>query len=99
MISIDEIMQLAHLARLKVSQEQAQQLRTDMSSIIDYVSQIAAASAESTVGAPQLRNVMREDTPYTPEFTTTGKGEQLRQAFPVREDNYNLVRKIIQKDE
>ena len=45
------------------------------------------------------RNVMREDAPRGEEDPLAGKEEALRAAFPSREGDFNVVRKIIQKDE
>ena len=42
---------------------------------------------------------MREDSPRADGDTMAGKEEALRTAFPKKENNYNVVRKIIQKDE
>jgi len=46
-----------------------------------------------------LHNVMRDDTPRTQSDPLWAKEEALRQAFPTSESDYNVVRKIIQKDE
>jgi len=43
--------------------------------------------------------VMREDMPRAEGDIMGGKEEALRAAFPKKENNYNVVRKIIQKDE
>ena len=48
---------------------------------------------------PPVHNVMREDTPRSENDLLAGKGESLKAAFPKREGEYNVVRKIIQKDE
>ena len=45
-----------------------------------------------------LHNVMRDDTPRTQSDPLWAKEEALRQAFPTSESDYNVVRKIIQKD-
>ncbi len=100
MISREEILQLASLARLKLGEGEVGSLQKDISSILEYV------EAVSTVEMPQgeaLRrgevslnhNVMREDVPSA----TLGSREELLKAFPTREGDYNVVRKIIQKDE
>jgi len=46
-----------------------------------------------------LRNVMRSDATRAEGDTMLNKEEALRSAFPKREGNFNVVRKIIQKDE
>jgi hypothetical protein len=42
---------------------------------------------------------MRKDTPRAAADPLAGKEESLRAAFPKREGGFNVVRKIIQKDE
>ncbi len=97
MISKDEVLALAQLARLTVSDEEAQALGKDMSSILDYIGQVSAVSAEVVVEKPLLRNVMRPDVLYAEGTPTVGKEEALRKAFPKEEKGYNVVRKIIEK--
>ena len=106
MISKDEVLNLAELARLKLSDKEVTGLQKDISNILEYVGQISAVqpqgetflsdSKDSPFGS---RNVMREDSPRADGDTMSGKEEALRAAFPKKENNYNVVRKIIQKDE
>jgi aspartyl-tRNA(Asn)/glutamyl-tRNA(Gln) amidotransferase subunit C len=100
MISNEEVEQLAALARLEVSPEEVASLQQDISNILEYVGQVSAApvgAAEEE--APLLRNVLRTDTPRATGDTMAGKEESVKAAFPKREGEYNVVRKIIQKDE
>ena len=100
MISKEEVLNLAELARLKLSDTEVESLQKDISNILEYVGQVSAVSARnSTEEKPTLRNVMREDTPRTKDDLIANKEESLRAAFPKREGQYNVVRKIIQKDE
>ena len=108
MISKEEIKNLAELARLELTEEETTGLQKDISSILDYVGQISAASYKGHQGetlmsgikvSPLLKNVMREDTPREEGDPLAGKEEKLRDAFPKREKDFNVVRKIIQKDE
>ena len=107
MISRDEIDELAALARLKLTEKEAEALQKDISSILDYVGQVSAISTQGDVltqdlskASPlALRNVMREDTPRGEGDPLAGKREALLAALPRREGDYAVVRKIIQKDE
>ncbi len=99
MISREEILQLATLARLKVADAEVEGLQKDISSILEYVGQISQVNVEKEKATPFNYNVMREDTPRAAGDPLAGKEEALRAAFPTREDGYNVVRKIIQKDE
>ena len=105
MISKDEVLNLAALARLKLADVEVAGLQKDISDILEYVGQVSAVppqgetflsdSKDSPFGS---RNVMREDVPRNADDSMAGKEEALRSAFPKKENNYNVVRKIIQKD-
>lgn len=97
MISKEEMQNLAQLARLKLSDAEVEGLQKDISSILDYVGQVSAVKAKEGAGEkPTVRNVMRDDSG---EGRLAGKEEALKAAFPTREGNFNVVRKIIEKDE
>lgn len=98
MISKEDVQKLAELARLELSGAEVAALQSDMSKILDYVGQVAAAG-EAEYIRPEHRNVMRDDTPWTPTDTMAGKRDAILSELPKREGNYNVVRKIIQKDE
>src|SRR3989338_3339522 len=99
MISREEVLQLAELARLKLSDKEVAGLQKDISNILEYVGQISQVNVEKEKATPFNYNVMREDVPRADGDTMGGKEEVLRTAFPKKENNYNVVRKIIQKDE
>lgn len=113
MISREEVLQLAELARLKVGEAEVAGLQKDISDILEYVGQVSAVRpqeetflSDSKDSPSGLRNVMREDLPRgkagmprADGDTMSGKEDALRAAFPKKENNYNVVRKIIQKDE
>jgi aspartyl-tRNA(Asn)/glutamyl-tRNA(Gln) amidotransferase subunit C len=100
MISKEEVLKLAELARLKLADTEVEGLQKDISNILDYVGQVSSASADAGKDTqPVVRNVLREDTPRPSEDPLAGKEDALKTAFPVREGNFNVVRKIIQKDE
>ena len=95
MISLDDIRGLAALARLKLTGTEEESLQKDISNILDYVGAVSAVPAADVQKKPLLRNVMRDDAPVA----VLGKREALVAAFPAREGDFNVVRKIIQKDE
>ncbi|HVZ75808.1 MAG TPA: Asp-tRNA(Asn)/Glu-tRNA(Gln) amidotransferase subunit GatC [Candidatus Paceibacterota bacterium] len=99
MISKEEIDGLAELARLTLAEEERANLQKDISNILEYVGQVSGVPAAEAGAVPQNHNVMRADAPRTEGDTLLGKEEALRAAFPKREGAYNVVRKIIQKDE
>lgn len=100
MISKEEVLKLAELARVKLAEEEVSGLQKDISNILEYVGQVGAISEQGpTLLTPPLRNVMREDVPRAADDALAGKEEALKAAFPTREGDFNSVRKIIQKDE
>lgn len=100
MISKEEIQGLSELARLELSDEEVASLQKDVSDILDYVAQINTfEGSEKKNEMPLLRNVLREDVPRAPNDALARKEESVRNAFPKREGDFNVVRKIIQKDE
>ncbi len=99
MISLEEIRNLARLARLKISPQEEEGLQKDISSILDYVGQVSSVPMpDKKEDAGPWHNVMREDTPRDSD-TLAGKEQALIEAFPKSEGGYNVVRRIIQKDE
>ncbi len=106
MISREEVLQLASLARLKLADAEVAGLQKDISSILEYVGQISdvAPQGESFLSDSKdspfgSRNVMRDDVPRAEGDPMFGKENKLLLAFPKKENGYNVVRKIIQKDE
>ncbi len=99
MISKEEVQGLAALARLDVAAGEVESLQKDISNILDYVGQVSAVSLSSNTEIPPVRNVLRADEPRLESDTMAGKEEAVKDAFPTREGDYNVVRKIIQKDE
>jgi aspartyl-tRNA(Asn)/glutamyl-tRNA(Gln) amidotransferase subunit C len=99
MISKEEVLKLAELARLKVGEGEVTGLQKDISSILDYVGQVAQVEGGQTKEVGPHHTVMREDVPYKDGAMLLGKREALLKAFPVSEGGYNVVRKIIEKDE
>ncbi|MBI2004941.1 aspartyl/glutamyl-tRNA amidotransferase subunit C [Patescibacteria group bacterium] len=103
MISREEIENLAELARLEVHDAEVEALQKDMAGILAYVEAVSAAEIPNGLAGRDMSslpyNVMRDDTPRTQDDPLWAKEEALRQAFPTSEGGYNVVRKIIQKDE
>ena len=111
MISKEEVHNLAALARLDLSEVEVEGLQKDISNILEYVGQVSAISVDTDKGSDltpglsktlpltQPDNVLRVDAARDAGDTMAGKEERVKDAFPKREGNYNVVRKIIQKDE
>lgn len=100
MISKEEIEALAKLARLELGEAEKASLQKDISSILDYVGQVSSITVDSQEKAvPLVHNVMRDDAPRSESDQLAGKEAAIRTAFPKEKNGFNVVRKIIQKDE
>lgn len=98
MISKEEIRNLAELARLEVSDAEAESLGKDISNILDYVGQLQSVKTEAgEAGYSPLKNILREDTPRQEGDALANKKEALLKALPAREGDFAVVRKIIEK--
>lgn len=89
-----DIEHLAHLARIRLADDEAVSLASDITKIIGYVSEIdeiaAEGSAQKEVGP--LHNVMRKDgEPHESGIYT----EDLLRAAPERSGQYIKVKKIL----
>ena len=93
MITSDEILKLAGLARVDISSDEAENLRSEIDSILGYVGQIQQISEGETGEVTKLRNVMRDDvvTHKPLEYT-----EDILNSAPGREGNYLKVKKILE---
>lgn len=83
-----------------MSEEEIVSLEKDISHILEYVGQVSAISPSS--GEPEValnHNTMRGDSEHETSSALFGKRDALLAALPKREGDYNVVRKIIQKDE
>jgi len=60
----DEVNAIAHLARLALTDEEAEQYRQQLSAILEYadrLNELDLAAVPATVSATNLRNVLRPD--------------------------------------
>lgn len=92
MVSKEEIKDLAKLARMKITDEEVENLTKELDSILEYVGQIKDLSAERGDIKPALRNVMREDVPENKDGEFT---EDILNNAPAREGKYLKVKKIL----
>ncbi len=65
-LSREEVLKLARLARLELSEEEVAEFQDELSAVLGYVSQLQEADVaglEPTTQVTGLKNVMREDMP------------------------------------
>jgi aspartyl-tRNA(Asn)/glutamyl-tRNA(Gln) amidotransferase subunit C len=63
-LTIAEVEHVAHLARLRLSAEELEKMRTDLSAILDHIDMLKEVDVSEVVPTAQvsdLFNVMRED--------------------------------------
>ncbi|MBK9943140.1 MAG: Asp-tRNA(Asn)/Glu-tRNA(Gln) amidotransferase subunit GatC [Kouleothrix sp.] len=63
-LTITEVEHVAHLARLRLSAEELEQLQTDLSAILDYINMLAEVDVRGvppTAQVTDLANLMRDD--------------------------------------
>lgn len=92
MVTKEDIKNLASLARIEMSDEEAQAMTGEIDSILGYVGQIKNATGDSETALPKLRNVMREDISLNEPKQYT---EDILKNAPAREKNYLKVKKIL----
>lgn len=91
----EEVLKLAKLARIEVSDDEAEAFSKDFEAILGYVGEIKQANLGSIEPGKEdfaLRNVMREDEdPHESGVHT----EALLAEAPAREGGYVKVKKIL----
>lgn len=92
MLSKEEIIKIAELARIELTAEDVEKYRRELSTILDYVEELKQVSTEGLTEVSQvtgLINVQREDKPQQAE----NREEILSQA-PETKDGYYKVKAI-----
>ena len=89
-----EVERVAQLAKLRLPPEQKQAMAAQLSSIVDFAGQLAAADTASVEAAGQVgeqENVWREDA-----VTNADRRDQLLAASPSREGGYIVVPRVVE---
>ncbi|MCF8076531.1 MAG: Asp-tRNA(Asn)/Glu-tRNA(Gln) amidotransferase subunit GatC [Desulfotignum sp.] len=92
-ISEQEVENIAHLARLKMDDEQRQALCGQLSDILGYMDKLAHVDVTGVApasGAAFMHNVLREDVPQT----SPGPRVTLANA-PEKDQDYYLVPRVV----
>lgn len=91
----DKVLDLAKLARIAISDSEAENLSHEFETILHYVGEIKEAAEESIEKDPSnypLRNVLREDIVTTESGENT---EAILNEAPDREGNFVRVKNIL----
>lgn len=93
----EEILHLGTLSRISLSEAEAEKMKTEIDSILEYVGRVnelvSDGQLEKKVGP--VHNVFREDVVVSESESHL---KALVQAFPEREGNYLKVKKILNPD-
>ncbi|MVB10412.1 Glutamyl-tRNA(Gln) amidotransferase subunit C [Caprobacter fermentans] len=90
MVTHEEILKIARLAKLSVAPEELDSLTKDMNSIIEFADAVNSVAAEDSDfdNSNSLSNVFREDK-VVPSYDR----EEILKNAPNQEDGYFLVRR------
>jgi aspartyl-tRNA(Asn)/glutamyl-tRNA(Gln) amidotransferase subunit C len=90
----DDVLKLARLARLELTEDEIEAYRTQLSAVLDYVAQLQQVDIEGlepTTQVTGLTNVMRDD-----ELLDYGiDPKELLQLAPQNEDGHIKVKRMI----
>lgn len=95
-LSREEILKIANLAHLKVTEDELEPLRAKLSSVLDYVGQLAEVDVRGIEPAAHItgvHNVLREDAV---KLTSAEAREALLDAAPAREGDLIKVKAVFQ---
>jgi aspartyl-tRNA(Asn)/glutamyl-tRNA(Gln) amidotransferase subunit C len=93
-LSRDDVLKLARLSRLKLSDEEVEKFREELSSILEYVevlNKVDTSGLEPTSQVTGLKNVMRKDETRDYGYKT----EDLLKNAPAVKDNQFKVRRVL----
>lgn len=93
-LSREQIVKLAHLSRLSLSDSEIESMISELSAILDYVERLDEVDVEGlnpTYQVSRLQNVMRDDT----VAPSPASAEALLELVPQRKDNYIKVGRMI----
>lgn len=95
MISKEEVRHIAKLARLGITEEEAEEFQGELSSILGYIEKLKEVNVENvepTSSAQELANVKRGDAANAPDPDVSGK---LVSESPSKKDSYIKVRAVL----
>jgi len=93
-LSRDDVLKLASLSKLKLSDEEIERLRGELSEILDYVNlleKVDVSGLEPTYQVSGLKNVYRNDEAKDYGYKT----EDLLKKAPAIQDNQCKVKRVL----
>jgi aspartyl-tRNA(Asn)/glutamyl-tRNA(Gln) amidotransferase subunit C len=93
-ISREEVEELALLARLRLSDDEAERLRAELSAILDYVKQLADVD---TQGVEPMTHAVPLDCPLRPDVVAPSLAvDEVMAGAPGATDDFFVVPRIIE---
>lgn len=90
-MNIQDVENLAELARLELPEEEKEQILKDMDGIWEYVKQVESVKVGDIKGEDKLYNVWREDMVEKRDFSR----DLILEQFPDSQDGFLKVKKIL----
>jgi aspartyl-tRNA(Asn)/glutamyl-tRNA(Gln) amidotransferase subunit C len=93
-LSRDDVLKLALLSRLKLTDEEIERFRGELSSILEYVEKLNSVDVsdlQPTYQVTGLKNVMRKDEPIDYGY----EAEDLLKNAPAVKDNQFKVKRVL----
>jgi len=90
-VNIEDVENLAKLARIELSEDEKKSLLSDMEGILGYVKQIESVEIGEVEADLKVHNVWREDQAKNSEFSK----ELIIEQFPDAQDGFLKVKKIL----
>jgi aspartyl-tRNA(Asn)/glutamyl-tRNA(Gln) amidotransferase subunit C len=93
-LSRDDVLKLANLSRLSLSNDEIERFRDELSSILQYVQKLDSVDVsglEPTYQVTGLKNIMREDKLVDYGYDT----EDLLKNAPAVKDNHFKVKRVL----
>lgn len=95
-MQVDEatVRRIARLARIKITDDEAKGLQSELSGILDWVKQLD--EVDTSAVEPMTRVVPIELKRRADEVTDGGIADDVTRNAPVTEDNYFVVPKVVE---
>jgi aspartyl-tRNA(Asn)/glutamyl-tRNA(Gln) amidotransferase subunit C len=90
-MQIKDVENLAELAKIELSDQEKENLLSDMEGILAYVKQIQEVEVAEITPEYSNRNVWREDKPEARDFSA----QIIKEQFPDSKDGFVKVKKIM----
>lgn len=91
-----DVKHIAKLARLGITEEEAEKFQKELSAILDFIEQLKEVNTEDTESTAQvtgLENVMRPDESFR---TEDEQRQEILKNAPAREGNYIKVKAVFE---